>query len=259
MSQYDKLVNIIVNYVDKDEIEDNEEVMSVTTLDNLLKEKYHIIDKIKEDEEIIKNKINEELIREKNIFELIQIRKHLCRNVSVEANKDSVRMVFAFGEKDEFKKRTYKAVVKKIGEYPCYCDGDYERLDDKLYNSAEEDILSVFDKMESFHSLLYAEGNSLHPGFKKNIPDDNFQVTYYLNEYGAGIKPLSFKKEIDPNHIQYKQWYGRISINDFIKSNEKTILNRIPVKVKDLPIVLQDSYSEYLNDKEKVKVYEKKS
>lgn len=258
MSQYDKLVNIIVNYVDKDEIEDNEEVMSVTTLDNLLKEKYHIIDKIKEEEGIIQNKINEELIRERNIFELIKLRKQLCRKVSVETNKDSVRMVFAFGEKDECKKRTYKAVVKKIGEYPCYCDGNYERLDDKLYNSAEEDILSVFAKMESFHSLLYAEGNSF-PGFEKNIPDDNFQVTYYLNEYGAGVKPLSFKKEIDFNRIQNKQWYGRISINDFMKSNEKTILNRIPVKVKDLPIVLQDSYSEYLNDKEKVKVYEKKS
>lgn len=259
MEKYDELNGKIVEFLGRDEVVEDEETISAYNLFMLMASKFNDLVYA---EEYAPKKIKEnanDALRAKYGFSATRFKKkksntQLYDRVFTLFNLSGNKMDMLFYTADD--KRA--AISKDIGEPNLYYSRD-SRVDDCVLDACIDEIYTAFGILEEFY-LLFRQAGILetleknYNGVSQDFSFEGFKYKLTYNKNGYVGSTLSFSKDVDPNGVQNRRWYGdRVSISDIIEEYGDELLKRFPIKFSELDKVSQAVVSDYLKYKEKQK------
>lgn len=238
MSYYDRLKEKIADYIVRDEVVEDDKVISAYTLfksldsaENELKDdesKNALLDKlnsffpdVKETlkKGIINKKKFSQVIRNKNKFDKIIYcwKRHnktpellLCRKF----NRENTEFV---------------SLYRPIGDEDIYTDRR-EELDPSIIEECRDELMTSFDIVE-FYLKLSKQFDETK--FSQKFTNGDFCFSIYWSN--SADHNIDLTEEADPENYQNAKCFGKDkTIKDIIKENEETILRNTPIKLKNL-------------------------
>lgn len=245
----------IFTYLEKDDVEDNEEVVSAYTIKQLGE------DYLSEQSEAyntreLRNKINQYLKfiydnryneNENWHYDIIDEKKHHCKNIIPFINYDEKKIGLLF----EFRKDEAELIYKKFNK-----DGDSE---DFYANSSNPILTAIFLTngygaiLKQFAALqkyaerfykLYPKNPSRNNPITTSVNDDTFNAMFSYDGIGSFHSRVSLINEPEDEKTRF-----------LIKTTKDDILRKLPVRVSELSPTLQLLVKEKLSTKENVSVY----
>lgn len=259
MDVFNNLEKIVTDYICRDEVIDNDEVISIYSLYSILTEELEKFRYIREDNHRLLEKIN-------NYYNMLyhsKITKYY-RNI---VNLD---IVFPKIGPCQFKKITSDIVDDKtfvINLYPNgkkntdKCISIYKDINDDNYygdnlnysfiTEFKNEFDSIFDSLEFFSKISRKDKRT-----SQYIHNGIFDITLNYNLNGNVSLDLKLTDRIDPNNSQNKKYYNSpYTITHIIQKYKKEILLNTPIKKDELNYLCLSLVNRH---KEKAKVLEKK-
>ena len=259
MEKYDELNGKIVEFLGRDEVVEDEETISAYNLFMLMASKFNELvyayeyapKKIKEKaNDALRSKYGSSAKRFKKKTDDVQFYSKVFAYCDL--NKRQMNMLFY--NADDISTR----ISKDVGETNLYY-GRGERVDDCVIDTCIDEIYTAFGILEEFYAL-FRDANVLetleknYNGVSQEFSFGEFKYRLTYNKNGYVGSNLFFSKDIDPNGVQSRCWYGdRLSIGDIIEEYGDELLKRFPIKVSELDKVSQAIVKDYLKYKEKQK------
>lgn len=258
MENFDKLFNKVSDFIDRDEVIDNEEVISAYTLWNLMQKEIDKINYVEENnkefidylnkhyKELYKNSIFTGSLLYNKAIENFKFKKKIIgpikfeRITSFSAGLDAVFNFVEF----EFKHSKEATLIRKDSDGSYYGD----RVNSYLVGISKDYLDDIFCTLENVPPLHMYDMHVNNGVFDINISENSVIV---------------FSKEVDPNNNQYKKYVDApYTISEYLNHPiiKESILKRTSVKVNELEPFCKGIIERNMDDiiNHSVKVYEKK-
>ena len=252
MDIYSNLLEKYKDYLEKEEVQDTDEVISAYTLWNLIKEKLKMYNFIKNDNSSLLANINSRYKLEyqatfwsgTDLYDLaiknFDTKIPLFRPVQfigiksgyTNNNKTAVFSFILRTKVTENKER----VNEEIKVYRDFGDDNYygDHINSFLIYNCKELLDSKVDFLESFAPIVTAIENKTCPSSQII---DNGILNINMNHSLEGTPSLSVKlsKSIDPNDSQFKNYSSAFCpVHVLMREKYEELLKRTPVEIKDL-------------------------
>jgi len=256
MDIYDNLLEKTIEYINRDNVVENNEIVSAYTLWTILLTKIKHISYIMYDNEFLLEKVNDfyrdmfyterktynDTVKKLNIkvpvFSPCKFNKITS---SVEENKLIISL-WPDGKKNNDKRID---ICKDIDDDNYYGDN----IDKYLIETFKHEFAMMFRALEEFAPILKNDKRT-----SQFITNSTMNITmdYPLN--GDLSIDIRLNRNIDPTDSQFKKYYNKpYTINDLINKEKKTILLNTPVEVKSLNYLCSTLVKNHLKEQEKVK------
>ena len=248
MEKYDRLLNEIKDYLNKEEINGENfknEIISLYDLYNILNDELEGLRNI-----TINSQINKKL---NSLYYKYRFKNIFYGEIKADKNKSEIKIKDKSScNPDNIFHNWYELTVfkdKNIDEI--YFSDKKDNINKYLYVFIRKNydlILETLTTAEYYVDLL---GKLTY--FTSTFSDDLFVVKLSINEKGEVIVNVEIKKEHELYDEFYKNWYKRENIYDFTNNHKEEILKRIPV----LPYTLKEPFKniyDLQNEKKSQKV-----
>lgn len=238
MDRYDKNIKLIEDYLSRDEVIDTDEVISVYSLIQVLKEKLAPLYAIKYDKEFQK-KVYQlyENNKPKNFFDFMKKKNKGCRISSYFFDNYS-KIQFEFDNGENY------SICKDYDSDYYYSESNTLKLDKIIVEECADEILHIFSILEEYSKFFKETDN-----FFNYDSNDGFCGSIRSYYSGDVFFDLYFS---DGESLNNRTWYGnRENISDLLDNNREKIIRRIPLNVKSLPKAYEQAYMDSRNIKQK--------
>ena len=255
MGVYENFIDLITNYMCKDQVEDNDEFISLYTLWNLLNIEAEKIQKLYDNTDLVKflnyiySDSHEDLDLYKKATENLDVRIPLFRPLKFESVKTFAlekKVEFLLDPADRKNKKEFRSIIisRDFGDDNYY--GDH--INDFLIRNCKP----ILDK--KFEIISYYRDTKVNRYSSAEFDSSIFSISISYPYQEKPALHISLKKSIDPNDSQYKNYYNtKYTVKEFITKNADDILKVIPVKVKSLDVYCFKLVSDYLEALKKQK------
>jgi len=234
MDEYVRLKNEIDKYIEKDEIELSNDVISAHDLYML------VDDSLKELREIQFDSNFQKEINKRNMLDrTIKIfkKKKSCLNdrctfimASCDGKKSSITFEFQTG--GDLSREYFLDVCKDTNNDEIYFSG-YNA--DKLFVERFYDKISeYFATLEKFNALFLDKIGTFGSVTNQTFSDGFFDVNLSYDSYGRVKIETNINKLSDQENIYKRQWAKRTSLSDYVDENQENILKKIPINISEL-------------------------
>lgn len=253
MNEYEYSKKIIEDYLNKEEVIDNDEVISAYSLYNILKKKFKPLFDVNYNKEF-EDKIYDLYIN-KNLLRLLKVKLHgdncYC-SIMPSFGKDTDKIIFIFGYciKCEIQRSHSKNVIKQTQKKDySYFSGV---LDDKTLEACAEEINHTFDVLDEYRPYF------MDTGYIRQTFDeyDGLVCGINVNSNGEVHYLLNLSNNYN-NYCDSDNWEDVYALKNMIYRNKDNILKRTPIKISSLNDIYKNAYLEMTSKGEKQKTYSK--
>lgn len=265
MGTYSRLLKIYRDYIKKDVVEENNEVISAYTLWNLVKEEiarfqyhknenYELLDFINY---IYKNEYKATWYsgvdfydRATENFDVKIPTFKPIKFIGIESNyindKKTLVIDFILSTKVTDNK---ERVNEKVRVYRDFDDDSYygNHINNYLVSNCEEYLDDTFSAMKFFAPIISEYGEVPTTQF---IDNGIMSITINHSPIGEPSLVVKLSSSVDANDSQYKKYSNETyTVNSLMQGMKDDILKHTPVKVNDLNTFCKAIVKSYLNDK----------
>lgn len=227
MDEYNRLLGRLNSFLSLEEIINNDEVISAYDYINLLRKEYNRSKKISISDELIS--------RIDRGYELIQRRHNrkekdtkgieyiISMEVITGTKTSKIRVVTSLGETFICRDNSTKEIFMTGHQLDQDFISKYSKELNRLFNASEIYLHCHKDDFTDAYSGVVHSNHSDGIVSVDIIYDSEEGVHYYINLEG------------DTEDTLNKEWLIRRPLKDIVSENEKGILKRIPVNIRDLP------------------------
>ena len=227
MDEYNRLLERLNSFLSYEEVINNGEVISAYDYINLLRKEYNKTKKVSVNESLV-NRIDRG-------YELIQKRKNRKEKYIREIEYIESIEVFTGTKISRIR------IVTSLGEtYICRYNDTKEiymtghKLNDEFISKYLKEFNKLFDASEEYLKSHKDELDDVYNGVVCSSHSDGTVSVDIIYDSEEGVH-YDIKLEGDTEDTLNKEWLIRKSLKDIVNENEKGILKRIPVNVRDLP------------------------
>lgn len=227
MDEYNRLLGRLNSFLSYEEVINNEEVISAYDYINLLRKEYNKSKKVSVSEELVS--------RIDRGYELIQKRHNRKEKYTKEVEYIESIEVFTGSKVSRIR------VVTSSGEtYICRYNDTKEifmtghKLNQEFISKYLKELNRLFDASETYLQCHKDEFTDSYSGVVHSNHSDGTVSVDIIYDSEEGVH-YDIKLEGDTEDTLNKEWLIRKSLKDIVNENEKGILKRIPVNVRNLP------------------------
>ena len=231
MGEYERLISIIEEYIEKEDIVETDEVISAFDLYSILNNRFAKLRSI--DNGKLKRKINKEnsaIIKKiRNIRKVKTLLNYECNNVMPIIGDNKLQITFCFANS-----RLRISIGKNIGENDIYYISEYDK-DGLLINKYYDDIMNIFSVLEEYYELFSIDKDNLGYENEFKVPDDTFDIKICCLNDGTVSSLVCFNEFVDKDRISENEYINKPSIRNILWQKSNQLLNKIPVQKSSLP------------------------
>ena len=260
MSYYDRLKEKIADYIVRDEVVENDKVISAYTLfksldsaENELNDdegKSALLDKLNSFFPDVKETLKKGIINKKKFSKVIRNKNKFDKIIYCWQRHNKTPQLLLC-RKFNRENTEFVSLYRPIGDEDIYIDRR-EELDPSIIEECRDELMTSFDIVE-FYLKLSKQFDKTK--FSQKIINGDFCFSIYWSN--SVDHYIELTEEADPEKYQNAKCFGKDkTIRDIIKENEEAILKNTPIKLKNLDpffVALVERYRE----KENQKVYKK--
>lgn len=240
MSYYDRLKEKIADYIVRDEVVEDDKVISAYTLfksldsaENELKNdesKNALLDKLNSFFPDVKETLKKGIINKKKFSQVIRNKNKFDKIIYCwERHNKTPQLLLC--RKFNRENTEFVSLYRPIGDEDIYTDRR-EELDPSIIEECRDELMTSFDIVE-FYLKLSKQFDKTE--FSQKITNGDFYFSISWNDFSLANHYIDLTEEADPENYQNAKCFGKDkTIKDIIKENEETILRNTPIKLKKL-------------------------
>ena len=266
MKKYNELKDKIVDYLLMDDVDENDEVISVSTLLSMMAMKFDELKWAYNTRNLVMKVNTISSSKKKNMLNSLKDSiglevhepkcKYIIPRICKKKNSDEceyLKISFWYDNGE------FKDIYKRIGDKRLYSSKRSKMVDSKVLKECIFEISCIFKTLEEF-VLLFQKASSLslkdssHYCFHQNISGEDFNVKIECDSLGNLTNSISFNEKNDSGMISEKQLdKNNKTISDILLINKMQILDKIPISVNDLNPICRKVYESYKDTYQKIK------
>lgn len=237
MGIYDELLDKVIDYIDREPVEDTDEIVSAYSLWAMLSSEIKNLQYVLYDNEILKNRINdfykdmffsgkEEYKKSIENFNFKLPVFMSCKFKKITSSIEENKLIISLWPDGKKNKDKHIDICKDVDDDNYYGDN----INDYLIRYFKLEFDRMFQILEFFAHIL--KNDTKRSQFITNSIMDVI-INYPID--GKISIDVKLNRNIDPTDSQYKNYFEKpYTIHDIIEKQKKTILLNTPIEVKQL-------------------------
>lgn len=257
MDNYEKLLKEINLFLQENEVENSEDVISLYELYNVMNKEFIHLKKLDKIDQTFREKLNSFkslLFGRRDAF---FVKNFYC--IDILADEKLSKITFSNSDCEDSDAFYKISVIKDKNNRDVYLDKKIDNSNKYIYKFIVKNfefILDTLCKIEKYYELIGKVSNDENHII--NFEGDNNFLYYKISYDKTGW--INLYTNVSSKHPLYeevnKTYLSKQSIHKYLKEKNVDILKRIPININELPIDILNIYEEgkdYIRDKEFVK------
>ena len=255
MDVYQYLLDTTLEYISRDEVVENDEIVSAYTLWDILNNKINYLKYIMNDNNKLLDEINyyyseafsNDMIKYSNITENFDFDLPFfgpCKFKKITSHIEDNTMIISLWPSGRANKDKHIDLCKDIDD----CNYYGNNINDALITPFRNKFDKIFNTLEFFAPILKHETR-----FSQFMTNSTLNIIMNYPINGDLTLDIQLNKNIDPNDSQFKKYYKKeYTIHDLIMREKDDILRNTPIEIKKLNYLcssLVKKYKENNNNK----------